>query len=111
MVSVLTGKMPPHDLAMTGELTLVGEVLPIGGVREKVLGAHRLGIKRVVLPAENRRDVEELKPELVKGLRFTYVEQFQEVFDAVFGPRRTVNRDQKKNRRNKSRNHGRQATA
>ena len=84
---VLTGKMFPADLAMTGELTLVGEVLPIGGVREKVLGAQRLGIKRIVLPAENRRDVDELKQDQVRGLKFIYVDQFKEVFDAVFGAR------------------------
>jgi ATP-dependent Lon protease len=85
IVSLLSGRQCPRDLAMTGEITLVGEVLPIGGVREKVLAAQRYKLARVVLPAENRRDVEELKPELVKGLRFHYVEQFDDVFDAVFG--------------------------
>ncbi|MCA8944268.1 MAG: endopeptidase La, partial [Planctomycetes bacterium] len=85
LVSVLTKRNFPADLAMTGELTLVGEVLPIGGVREKVVAAQRLGLKRVILPAENRGDVEELKKELVKGLRFFYVEEFKEVYDAVFG--------------------------
>jgi ATP-dependent Lon protease len=87
LVSLLTKRPCPSDLAMTGELTLVGEVLPIGGVREKVLAARRFGVKRVVLPAENKRDIEELKPELVAGLRFIYVDQFREVFDAVFPPR------------------------
>ncbi|MCC6670720.1 MAG: endopeptidase La [Planctomycetes bacterium] len=85
LVSLLRNLRCPADLAMTGELTLAGEVLPIGGVREKVLAAQRLRLKRVVLPAENRRDVEELKPELVRGLRFTYVEEFSEVYAAVFG--------------------------
>jgi len=60
-------------------------VLPIGGVREKVLAAQRYRLRRLVLPAENRRDVEELKPELVKGFKFIYVETFPEVFDVVFG--------------------------
>ncbi len=96
LVSVLTGKMVPQDMAMTGELTLVGEVLPIGGVREKVLAAHRLGIKRVILPSENRRDVEELKPELVKGLRFIYVDQFQQVYDAVFADKKVGRKNSKK---------------
>jgi ATP-dependent Lon protease len=85
IVSLLSRRECPRDLAMTGEITLVGEVLPIGGVREKVLAAQRYRLQRVVLPAENRRDVEELKPELVKGLRFHYVEQFADVFAAVFG--------------------------
>ncbi len=111
LVSVLTGRMAPQDLAMTGELTLVGEVLPIGGVREKVLGAHRLGIRRVVLPAENRRDVEELKKDLVRGLRFTYVEQFQEVFEEVFGRRRHGASGRKGARRQRRRDQNRQATA
>ncbi len=87
LVSLLTGQKAPSDLAMTGELTLVGEVLPIGGVREKVLAAKRYGLKRVILPAENRRDVEELKPDLVKGVRFVYVDEYQEVFDEVFRKR------------------------
>jgi len=111
LMSVLTGKMAPQNLAMTGELTLVGEVLPIGGVREKVLGAQRLGIRRIVLPAENRRDVEELKQDLVKGLRFTYVDQFQEVYDEVFGPRSLAARIRKNNRKNKTRDQDHQATA
>ena len=84
LVSLTTDRMCPQDLTMTGELTLVGEVLPVGGVREKVLAARRMRLRRVVLPAENRRDVEELAPELVKGLEFLYVEEFSEVFAAVF---------------------------
>ncbi|MCC6781216.1 MAG: endopeptidase La [Planctomycetes bacterium] len=85
LVSLLTQRRVPQDLAMTGELTLVGEVLPIGGVREKVLAAKRFGIRRVILPAENRRDVLELKTSLVTGLRFVYVETFADVSAAVFG--------------------------
>ena len=85
LVSLTTEQMCPQDLAMTGELTLVGEVLPVGGVREKVLAARRMRLRRVVLPAENRRDVEELDPDLVKGLTFEYVEEFREVLEAVFG--------------------------
>ncbi|MFO1051168.1 MAG: endopeptidase La [Planctomycetota bacterium] len=88
LVSLLTQRKVPVDIAMTGELTLVGEVLPIGGVREKVLAAKRFGIRRVILPAENQRDVGELKPELIKGLRFVYVETFADVAKAVFGRRR-----------------------
>ncbi|MEY2981157.1 MAG: endopeptidase La [Planctomycetota bacterium] len=93
LVSLLTDRRAPADLAMTGELTLVGEVLPIGGVREKVLAAKRYGLKRVVLPSENRRDVEELKPDLVRGLRFTYVDRFEQVADEVFRrPKRPAKR-------------------
>jgi ATP-dependent Lon protease len=92
LISLLTGRMCPSDLAMTGELTLVGEVLPIGGVREKALAAKRLRIRRVVLPAENRRDVDELEPQQVKGLRCVYVDEFAEVFAEVFGKRRASRR-------------------
>ncbi len=92
VVSVLTDRKFPADLAMTGELTLVGEVLPIGGVREKVVAARRLGLKRVVLPAENKRDVDELKLDLIQGLKFTYVEEFREVYAAVFGNKRRRSR-------------------
>ena len=69
---------------MTGELTLVGEVLSIGGVREKVIAAHRLGLKRVILPSENKRDVDELRPDLVRGLKFFYVDTFAEVYAVLF---------------------------
>ena len=85
IVSALTASRVPQDIAMTGELTLVGEVLPIGGVREKVIAAHRLGLKRVILPSENRRDVDELRPDLVRGLKFFYVDTFEEVYRVLFG--------------------------
>ncbi len=88
IVSLMSGVKFPMDLAMTGEITLVGEVLPIGGVREKVLAARALGLKRVMLPAENKRDVVELKKDLVKGLEFVYVDTFREVFDVVFGSKK-----------------------
>jgi ATP-dependent Lon protease len=85
ILSLLTGRTFPADLAMTGELTLVGEVLPIGGVREKVLAARRLRLKRIVLPVGNRKDVEELKRDMKEGLTFVYVETFKDVFREVFG--------------------------
>ncbi len=90
LVSLLLGKRCPKDLAMTGELTLVGEVLRIGGVREKLLAAKRMGLKRVLLPAENRPDVEEVKPELLRGLTVHYVDRFVDVFAQVFGKPKTL---------------------
>jgi ATP-dependent Lon protease len=84
MVSLVTGKLCPLDLAMTGELTLLGEVLPIGGVREKVLAAQRERLKRVILPRENKPDVDELKPELKAGLEFVYVDRFDQVLKVAF---------------------------
>jgi ATP-dependent Lon protease len=85
LVSALQGVRVPQDVAMTGELTVLGEILPIGGVREKVLAAQRLGIGRVILPSENRRDVEELHADMVKGLEFLYVGVFPQVLEILFG--------------------------
>jgi ATP-dependent Lon protease len=73
------------DVAMTGEITLTGQVLPIGGVRDKVLAAQRAGLGRVILPRENEPDLEELPPETREALRFVLVDSIDEVFDAAFG--------------------------
>jgi ATP-dependent Lon protease len=73
LASLLTGR-PAHPLvAMTGEITLRGKVLPVGGIKEKVLAAKRAGIERVVLPERNRRDVEEVPKELLEDLELEYV--------------------------------------
>jgi Lon-like ATP-dependent protease len=72
-------------VAMTGEISLVGQVLPVGGLKEKILAAHRAGIKTIIAPAANRADVEENVPESVKtGIRFVYVENVREVLEEVF---------------------------
>ena len=73
MMSMLTGRSMRSDTAMTGEITLRGKVLPVGGIKEKVLAAKRAGIQRVVLPEENRRDVEEIAEDLLNGLELSYV--------------------------------------
>jgi ATP-dependent Lon protease len=73
------------DVAMTGEITLTGQVLPIGGVRDKVLAAQRAGLGRVILPRENEHDLEELPPETRDALSFVLVDSIDEVFDAAFG--------------------------
>jgi ATP-dependent Lon protease len=67
-----------HDVAMTGEITLRGLVLPVGGIKEKVLAARRAGLSCVVLPEKNRTDVEEIKDEAVEGLDVTYVKRIDE---------------------------------
>ena len=69
---------------MTGEITLTGQVLPIGGIREKALAAHRAGLKRVILPRENEVDLDELPPETRKALTFIPVDNVEEVFAAAF---------------------------
>jgi ATP-dependent Lon protease len=91
ILSLARGEPVSEEVAMTGEITLTGQVLQIGGVREKVLAAQRAGIKRVVLPRENEGDLEELAPETRKELEFVLVDSIDEVIDAAFdgaAPRR-----------------------
>src|SRR6266542_3744210 len=84
IASLVRGTPVADDLAMTGEITLTGQVLPIGGVREKVLAAQRYGLKRVVLPHENEPDLEELPPEARKELEFVLVDSIEDVLDVAF---------------------------
>jgi ATP-dependent Lon protease len=84
IASLVRGEPVAEDLAMTGEITLTGQVLPIGGVREKVLAAQRYGLKRVVLPRENEPDLQELPPEARKELRFILVDSIDEVLAVAF---------------------------
>ena len=79
LVSVLSGRPVRNDIAMTGEITLRGEVLPIGGVKEKVLGAVRAGITRIVLPKKNEPDLEDLPEEVRKTIEVYPVENLGEV--------------------------------
>jgi ATP-dependent Lon protease len=84
LTSLLTGRKVRNDLAMTGEITLRGAILPIGGVKEKVLAAHRAGIKTVVLPERNRHDLEEIPVSLMEGaaaMRFHFVKEMRELLD------------------------------
>ncbi len=73
LASMISGRRVRPAVAMTGEITLRGKVLPVGGIKEKVLAAKRAGIATVVLPEKNRKDVEEVQPELLEGLHLEYV--------------------------------------
>jgi ATP-dependent Lon protease len=84
IASLVRGEPVADDVGMTGEITLTGQVLPIGGVREKALAAQRAGLKRVILPRENEPDLEELPPETKKELEFLLVDSIDEVFAAAF---------------------------
>jgi ATP-dependent Lon protease len=84
IASLVRGEPVADDLAMTGEITLTGQVLPIGGVREKVLAAQRYGLKRVVLPRENEPDLEELPEETRDELEFILVDSIEDVFAVAF---------------------------
>ena len=81
IVSVLSQRPVRKDLAMTGEITLRGNVLPVGGVKEKLLAARRANIKTVILPEPNKRDLEDLPQEIADDLTFIFVENVREVFD------------------------------
>ena len=81
LVSAFTQRKVRKNLAMTGEITLRGKVLPVGGIKEKILAAKRVGIKELILCKENQKDIEEIKADYVKGLTFHYVEDIRQVID------------------------------
>ena len=81
IVSALTKRKVRKNLAMTGEITLRGKVLPVGGIREKILAAKRAGIKDIILCEENKKDIDEIKQEYLKGLSFHYVKTIKDVTD------------------------------
>ena len=84
IVSVLTNKKVRQDIAMTGEITITGDVLAIGGVREKVIGAHRAGIKEVILPEDNRVDTDEIPDELRSTMKIHFAKTYDDVSKLVF---------------------------
>ena len=86
LTSIYTRRRVRHDVAMTGEITLRGLVLPVGGIKEKVLAARRAGITCVVLPEKNETDVEEIKDEAVEGLEVHYVKRIPEALDLLLEP-------------------------
>ena len=88
LVSLMTGRTVRSDTAMTGEISLRGLVLPVGGIKEKVIAAHRAGIKRVMLPARNRRDFEDIPEEIRKGLEFVWLERVEEAVQSALEPAR-----------------------
>ena len=86
LVSLLTGRTVRSDVGMTGEITLRGQVLPVGGIKEKVLAAHRAGLKIVILPKRNENDLEDVPDEVRKELKFVLVERVDEVFEVALEP-------------------------
>jgi ATP-dependent Lon protease len=81
LASAYTQRKVRSHIAMTGEITLRGEVLPVGGIKEKILAAKRAGIKFILLSEKNRKDVDEIEPEYISGLQFQYVKNMTEVAD------------------------------
>lgn len=84
MVSALRGKSVKKGIAMTGEMTLRGRVLPVGGIKEKILAAKRAGVRTIVISEDNRKDIEDIKEIYVKGLTFQYVRNIKDVIDFIF---------------------------
>ena len=91
IASLVRGEPVADDVGMTGEITLTGQVLPIGGLREKSLAAQRAGLKRVIFPRENEPDLDELPPETRDAIEFIPADTIEDVFAAAFdGKRRTA---------------------
>jgi ATP-dependent Lon protease len=91
LVSVLTQKRIKKNLAMTGEITLRGKVLPVGGIKEKILAAKRANIKEIILCQENKYDIDEIKPEYLEGLTFHYVKEMSEVLKIAITNQKSKN--------------------
>ena len=91
LVSLMTERNVRHDTAMTGEISLRGLVLPVGGIKEKVVAAHQAGIKRVMLPARNRKDFEDIPEEARKELEFVWLERVDEAVDSALQPETKAN--------------------
>ena len=94
LVSLMTERTVRHDTAMTGEISLRGLVLPVGGIKEKVVAAHQAGIKRVMLPARNRKDFEDIPEEARKELEFVWLERVDEAVDSALEPETKANSQQ-----------------
>ncbi|MBV9908979.1 MAG: endopeptidase La, partial [Hyphomicrobiales bacterium] len=86
LVSLLTDRTIRSDTAMTGEISLRGLVLPVGGIKEKVVAAHRAGLKRVMLPARNRKDFEDIPEEVRQQLAFVWLERVDDAVAAALEP-------------------------
>ena len=91
LVSLYTQRKVKRSIAMTGEITLRGKVLPVGGIKEKILAAKRAYIKEILLCEENKRDIKKIKPEYIKGLKFHYVKDMSQVIDIALTKQKVKN--------------------
>ena len=84
LISLFTNKKVPKNSAMTGEITLRGRVLGIGGLKEKVIGSHRAAIKTIYIPSENEKDLDEIPDEIKKDIRFISVSNYMDIYESIF---------------------------
>ncbi len=99
IISAFTNLSVSNSISMTGEVTLRGEVLPVGGIKEKIIGAKTFGVRKIYLPSENKRDVECLEKEITSGIRFIYADNYMQIFDSLF-TRRSKKKENHKFSRN-----------
>ena len=90
LASAFTKRKVRKNLAMTGEITLRGKVLPVGGIKEKILAAKRAGIKEIIMSAENKKNIEDIQDIYLKGLDFHYVNDIKEVFALALSEEKVV---------------------
>ena len=83
IISALTNRPVDHTVGMTGEITLRGRVMPIGGLKEKVLAAHRAGLRRVIVPRDNRKDLDDVPPRVRRQIAFTFVDHMDQVLNVA----------------------------
>ena len=88
IISYLTNKKVPSDVAMTGEMTLTGKVLPIGGLKEKIIGAYTAGIEKIFIPKKNEKDIDDIPNEVKSKVEIILVEHYKEIFDYIFNKKR-----------------------
>ena len=91
LVSLFTQKRVKKNIAMTGEITLRGKVLPVGGIKEKILAAKRANIKEIILSSYNKKDIQEINPKYLKGLKFIYVDSMKDVISNAITNRKVIN--------------------
>ncbi len=96
LISLVSGRCVNSNVGMTGEITLRGQVLPVGGIKEKVLAAHRYGLKTIVLPKRNEADLEDIPDEIRKAINFVFVETVDEALETALEPAPKVKKKQKK---------------
>ena len=80
----------PSDIALTGEITLTGKVLPIGGLKEKVTGAYHAGVKTIIIPKDNEKDIDDIPKEVSKEVNFVIVQNYKEIYNYIFKNKKII---------------------